>query len=120
MALECIVRRTPYYGLCFTSLHKERLIRRLEACVFSAFQDPESKLFQPNLAKLLREGQEDTVKDGQRGTKRNAAGTPKVTMPTSQAPGHPGSSMDLMAKVREMATKAAQAESADGEAVDGE
>ena len=125
MAFECIVRRTPYYGLCFTAMHKERLLRRLEACVFSAFQDPESKLFQQNLAKLLRESQEEQTKDGQRGTKRTAAGTPKATMPTPPtsppAPGRqPGTSLDLLAKVREMATKAAQAEAAGGEAADGE
>jgi hypothetical protein len=73
MAFQCIVRRTPYFGLCFTTLHKERLVRSLEACVNSAFQNPEHKLFQPNLATLLREGQDDNdtanTGTGQRGTK---------------------------------------------------
>ena len=90
MAVARTVRRTPYYGLCFTTLHKERLVRRLEACGFSAFQNPENKLFQPNLAKLLREGQDDTANNdnGQRGAKRNAAGTLKVTTtPPKPEPG---------------------------------
>ena len=125
MAFERIVRRAPYFGRCFTTLHKERLVRRLEACVFSAFQNTEHKLFQPNLATLLREGQDDNgtanAGTGQRGAKRNAAGTRKVTMPTppKPAPGRPDSSLsssDNMTKVRDMAAKATLAEAAGGDA----
>ena len=128
MAFERIVRRTPYFGLCFTTLHKERLVRSLEACVNSAFQNPEHKLFQPNLATLLREGQDDNgtanAGNGQRGTKRNAAGTLNVAMPTlpKLAIGRPGSSSsNIMTKVCEMAAKALLAEVAGGDAaVEGE
>ena len=75
-----------------------------------------------------REGKDDTATNdnGQRGAKRNAAGTLKVTMPTPPklALGRPGSSLpssDIMTKVREMVAKAALAEAAGGDkATEGE
>ena len=112
MAFECVMNRIPYFGLCFTETHMERLTRRLEASVFAAMQDSESKFFQPTLSKLL-----SSMPEGGDGAGGAPAIKPKaVKRKAGEAAGAGGApapkkgkaeTVDLMAAVRAMAQKAA-------------
>ena len=113
MAFECILRRIPYFGLAFTPAHVQRLTHRIEASVFAAMQDAESKLFQPALAKLLADNSERSMTPNLPGVKRTAksARTPgqgqgSDTPPQKKSKSE-GGAIDLMAEVRKMAMKAA-------------
>ena len=120
MAFECIMNRIPYFGVCFTETHMERLTRRLEASIFAAMQDSESKFFQPSLSKLLNSATPEGGSAGSDGA--GAKAEKKGKRKTGEAAGatggaQPGSAsakkpkgegaVDLMAAVRAMAKKAA-------------
>ena len=119
MAFECIMNRIPYFGVCFTETHMEKLSRRLEASVFAAMQDAESKFFQPALSKLLSSATQEGGSAGSEGAggaqpqakKRQrkageAAGAAGGAQAASKKPKGEGA-VDLMAAVRAMAKKAA-------------
>ena len=121
MAFECIMNRIPYFGVCFTETHQERLLLRLEASVFAAMQDSESKFFQPALSKLISsatpEGGSLTAGSGgaeasakKKGKRTSAAGggaEAGVEASAKKKAKGEGAGVDLMAAVRAMAKKAA-------------
>ena len=87
MAFECIMNRIPYFGMCFTETHADRLIRRLEASIFAAMQDAESKLFQPALSKLLSSAKGEGAGAAGGGQSSGAAGEKKGKRKAGEAAG---------------------------------
>ena len=56
-AMACLEAGKPYAGICFTPHHVEALYERLDHLVWKAFQNESAgKLYQPQLAELLKKG----------------------------------------------------------------
>lgn len=62
-ALNCVKKKVPYLGVCYTEDHVLALKSHLKDEVLAAFKDPDDDLFQAGFAKLLKTKKDDKEKD---------------------------------------------------------
>ena len=125
LALQCILRRIPYWGLCYTEKHKECLIDLLAARIFKLMRSSSGgKLYKPELAELWSqlETGESTVKlptpkakvkaDGKAKSNAKAKAAPQANSGGSgpQGDGSAGgnAAADLMDQVEALAAQAVE------------
>jgi hypothetical protein len=58
-ALNCVKKKVPYLGVCYTEDHVLALKSHLKDEVLAAFKDPDDDLFQAGFAKLLKTKKDD-------------------------------------------------------------
>ncbi|CAK8994944.1 Glycosyltransferase-like protein LARGE2 [Durusdinium trenchii] len=69
-AWEAILRRVPFIGVVFTSDHATELMKRLERKCWDGMLNPESPLFEPGLAGLIKKKKVNNKKEKKDKTKK--------------------------------------------------
>ena len=59
LAMMCIREQKPYLGFCYSDVHVDKLMARLESLVFTAFQTPGDSMFEAALANILKPANAD-------------------------------------------------------------
>ena len=104
MALTCIRQKKPYFGITLTPKHSEVLIARLIHHTWLSLLDESSKLYVPELAKIMEGGLTADTNEKKPKGKATAKGKPKATAKATAKANAGGAGTDDTAIPKDTAT----------------